>query len=63
VPGISIGGHLGGMVMGAAAGWIMVPPGREVRARAGATAAAGLGLAGFAAALWAASTVTGSVLN
>jgi membrane associated rhomboid family serine protease len=63
VPGISIGGHLGGMVMGGLAGWIMVPPGRVVRARAGATAAAGLALAGFAAALWAASTVTGSVFN
>lgn len=39
VPGISIGGHVGGVIAGAIIGWfVMTPPGRQVRAWATYTA-------------------------
>jgi membrane associated rhomboid family serine protease len=52
VPGISIGGHLGGLAGGFVAGWLIVAGGRMNRAWGGLAAAALVGVACFAGALY-----------
>lgn len=51
VPGISIGGHVGGMLAGALVGMVMVPPGRRVDARVGTGVGAAASVALFVACL------------
>jgi membrane associated rhomboid family serine protease len=63
IPNISIGGHIGGLVGGAAAGWLLIELPRflttgdgRTREVLGTVATAALGVACVAGALWAAGT-------
>jgi membrane associated rhomboid family serine protease len=56
IPGISIGGHIGGLLGGAMVGWLFVEVGiRQRRDREGLAAAVALGACAMAGALWAAT--------
>ena len=58
VPGISIGGHVGGLVAGAAVGAVALAPGGERRPLPGSLAAVAVGGATLAGGMWAAGTWT-----
>jgi len=56
IPGISIGGHLGGLAGGAVCGWLMVEVGgRQRREKVALALAVAVGVASFGAAIWVAN--------
>jgi membrane associated rhomboid family serine protease len=56
IPGISIGGHIGGLIAGALVGLVALAPGHERRPAAGIAAALVISTIAFAGGLWAATT-------